>query len=159
MTTNIREAVPADAHVLAALNRFVQDVHLLKRPDQFKQTNVPELATWYESILKDSTARIWIAEDGGVAVGYVLAVFHERPENALVRSRRWCEIDQIAVDPAHRRKGIARALVVRVMDGATARGIREAEATSWYFNDEAHEFFRRLGFVSKTVRFEHAVSE
>ena len=87
-------------------------------------------------------------------VGYLLAIFHEAPENPFARARRWCEIDQVAVDPNRRRRGIARALILNAVSWAKTEGIPQIEAASWSFNDDAHEMFRRLGFVPKTTRFE-----
>jgi GNAT superfamily N-acetyltransferase len=154
MSPNIRPAAIGDEALLAGLNDFVQELHLGRRPDHFKPTQSAELATWYRSLLEKTTTRIWIAEEDGLPVGYLLAIFHEAQENPFVRARRWCEIDQVAVDPSRRRRGIARALILNAVFWAKTEGIPHIEAASWSFNDGAHEMFRRLGFVPKTTRFE-----
>jgi GNAT superfamily N-acetyltransferase len=154
MSTNIRPAAIGDEALLAALNDFVQEPHLGRRPEHFRPTQSAELAIWYRSLLEKSTTRIWIAEEDGLPVGYLLAILHEAPENPLVRARRWCEIDQVAVDPRWRGRGIARALILGAVSWATTEGVPQIEAASWSFNDGAHEVFRRLGFVPKTTRFE-----
>jgi GNAT superfamily N-acetyltransferase len=154
MSTNIRPAAFGDEAVLAALNDFVQELHLERRPDHFRPTQSAELATWFRSLLEKSTTRIWIAEDDGVPVGYLLAILHEAQENPFVHARHWCEIDQIAVDPSRRRRGIARALLLSAVSWAQSEGIVQIEAASWSCNGVAHEMFRRLGFVPKTTRFE-----
>jgi len=112
------------------------------------------LTAWYRSLLERPATRAWIAEDDAAPVGYLLALVHDIPENPFVRARRWCEIDQIAVDPDRRRRGIARALVLAALSAAKAEGISRVEASAWAFNDDAHEMFRRLGFVPKVTRFE-----
>jgi GNAT superfamily N-acetyltransferase len=154
MSPNIRPAAIGDEALLAGLNDFVQELHLGKRPDHFRPTQSAELATWYRSLLEKSTTRIWIAEEDGLPVGYVVAIFREASENPFARARRWCEIDQVAVDRSRRRRGIARALILNAASWAKAEGIPHIEAASWSFNDGAHEMFRRLGFVPKTTRFE-----
>jgi len=154
MSPNIRPAAIGDEALLAGLNAFVQELHLGRRPDQFRPTQSAELATWYRSLLENATSRIWIAEEDGLPVGYLLAIFHEAPENPFARARRWCEIDQLAVDPTRHRRGIARALILHAASWAETEGIPYIEAVSWSFNDGAHEMFRRLGFVPKTTRFE-----
>ena len=45
-------------------------------------------------------------------------------------------------------------LVQAALDEARRRGIRDIELSSWSFNGEAHETFRRLGFTPKVIRFE-----
>jgi len=154
MSTTIRLAVNGDEELLASLNRFVHELHLLRRPDQFRPTLVSELVDWYRSLLEKPTTRIWIAEEAGSAVGYVVAIVYDKPETPFSGPRRWWEIDQIAVDPTSRKKGIARTLVRQAIAESRVAGIRDVEVACWSFNEEAHEVFRRLGFVPKTVRFE-----
>jgi GNAT superfamily N-acetyltransferase len=154
MSAYIRPAIVGDEAVLARLNRFAQDLHVERRPDLFRAGTVQEVTAWFRSRLEDAATTAWIAEDSTTPVGYLIAVRHDRPAGPFTVARRFCEIDQIAVDPARRGQGIARALVVRALAQARTDGIREIEATSWSFNDSAHTMFRRLGFVPKTVRFE-----
>ena len=154
MSTNIRQAVIGDEVLLAGLNRFVQEPHIASRPDHFKPTQSEELAKWYRSRLEKPAPRCWIAEEDGLPVGYLVSVVYEASENPLARARRWCEIDELAVSPSRRRRGIARALVVLSIATAKAEGILDIEAASWAFNEDAHEVFRRFGFVPKTTRFE-----
>jgi GNAT superfamily N-acetyltransferase len=91
-----------------------------------------------------------------VPVGYALGMVHHRPANPFASEQRWFEIDQIAVDPSHRRRGIGRSLIMAALDGARALGIRNFEVTSWAFNEPIHELLRTLGFAPKIVRFELA---
>ena len=154
MGTNIRQAAIGDEALLADLNRFGQELHLAGRPDHFKPAQSDELARWYRSLLEKPTTRIWIAEEDGSPAGYLLALVHDAPENPFVRARRWFEIDQLAVDPSRRKRGIARALVLQAVSTAKAEGILDIEAASWSFNVGAREMFRRLGFTPKTARFE-----
>jgi ribosomal protein S18 acetylase RimI-like enzyme len=150
----VRRAVSRDAHALAALNRFVHDMHLARRPDYFKPWRADEVTAWFRERLDAPTTAAWIAEADGGPVGYVLTFFHDRGENAFQRPRRWCEIDQIAVDPAWRRRGVGRSLMRAALDEARARAMPEVELASWAFNTDAHAMFRGLGFEPRLVRFE-----
>jgi GNAT superfamily N-acetyltransferase len=138
---SVRAAVVGDEHALAALNRFVHEMHAARRPDYFKPPHVDETAAW-------------IAEEEGFPVGYVLTFFQDRCDDPFRRARRWCEIDQIAVDPAWRRRGIGRALMAAALAEAGKRGVREVELSSWAFNTDAHAMFRQFGFEPRVVRFE-----
>jgi diamine N-acetyltransferase len=150
----IRRAVVGDEHTLAALNRFVHDMHHARRPDYYKATRADDVAAWFRERLEHPLPAAWIAEEGGAAVGYVLAFFHDRADNAFRQARRWCEIDQIAVDPAWRRRGVGRMLMSAALDEARARGLSDVELSSWAFNTEAHALFRSLGFEVRTHTFE-----
>ena len=153
MNVTIRRAVPGDQDVLAKLNAVVHDLHVAMFPEYFKATDANELANRFQSLLSEPTARIWLAEVGGTAVGYVVAVHQEAPEHALCHARRWCEIVEIAVASDWRNKGIGGTLVREVIAEAHGNGIYDIELTSWSFNEQAHQAFIHMGFTSKSVRF------
>jgi ribosomal protein S18 acetylase RimI-like enzyme len=150
----LRRAVAADVAALAALNQFVHDGHLTERADYFKPTDAADVAAWFASFLERRAASVWIAEDAGQPVGYVAAMVSEHAENAFRRARRWCEIDQLAVDPRARRRGIATRLLDRVISEAEAHGVEHIELSTWAFNEAAQATFRRAGFTPRTVRLE-----
>ena len=152
---NIRAAVVGDERSLAVLNDVVQRLHVARRSDFFKPTQIDEVAAWFTPLLQKPTTGIWLAEDGGAPIGYVLAFLHERAANPFCPARRWCEIDQIAVRPDHQRRGVGRALIETVLTWARAEGAGDIELSTWSFNDAAQRMFTGLGFVPKIVRFEH----
>ena len=158
MSATIRNAIVGDEGLLARLNALVQDVHLEKRPADFKATDISALAAWYRSLLEASTARAWIAEQEGVPIGYILAVVYRRTDNPFSPARQWWEIDQIAVGPKFRRQGVGRALMLKAISEAKRFGITKIEATSWAFNQETHALLRQVGFVPMSVRFELSAS-
>jgi ribosomal protein S18 acetylase RimI-like enzyme len=154
MSVTIRAAVLGDEQRLAVLNGFVQGLHAAKRPDNFKPSTQDEVVEWFRGLLKNISARMWIAEEAGTAVGYVLATVQYRSENPFCLSRRWCEIDQIAVDPGFRQRGVASALIQKALTTAAADGFEEVELCTWAFNVEAQSLFRKFGFEPKLLRME-----
>lgn len=138
---------------MAALCSVVHELHLTRRPDVFRPIALPDLAEWFATRLTAATVRVWLAEQGGVAVGYVLAIHETREQNLFVHEQRWCELDQISVLPEWRRRGVARALVRAVVEDARAEGLA-VEVCSWGFNEPAHALFSGFGFVPKVVRRE-----
>jgi ribosomal protein S18 acetylase RimI-like enzyme len=150
----IRRAAPPDAELLARLNRHVHELHVASRPDHFRPTTVGELVEHFAAQLARTEVRAWIAERDGAAIGYALAVHRDRAAQAFLRARRWCEIDQIAVDPAHRRGGVGASLVEHVVADARASGLDDVQLTAWQFNESASRAFERMGFVSMLARLE-----
>jgi len=84
-----------------------------------------------------------------------VSVVRERPENAICSAQRFYELEEVGVSPAHRQRGVARALVERVLAEARAQGVRDVQLTCWSFNAEAQAAFEALGFRRLTVRFQH----
>jgi ribosomal protein S18 acetylase RimI-like enzyme len=150
---DIRLAGGGDVEALAELNRVVQELHVARAPGRFTRPDARAVAEWFRSMVEDPAVRVWIAEDGGQPAGYVLALTCDRAETPFTSRREYCEIDQIVVARELRRRGLARALVERVLADARSRGIRDVELNSWCFNTEAHEAFRALGFTPQIVRF------
>lgn len=156
---SVRRAGEEDAELLAELYGFVHDPHLDRRPERFKPTDPGEVAEWFRSRLRKPTVRAWIAESEGAAIGYVLATTYDRAETPFRYPRVICQMDQLAVTPEFRRRGVARKLIDRVLADARARGIQDVEGNSWYFNTAAHDMLRAFGFDIQILRFSRTISE
>jgi ribosomal protein S18 acetylase RimI-like enzyme len=153
MTITIRRAGPGDEGTLSGLNQFVHEIHVANRGQHFKPHDAREVADLFRKRLQNPTVQIWIAEQGGKAVGYVSVCRVERAEDAYLFAGRWADINEIGVHPSFQRTGIGRLLVQKVIDEARAQGIEEVELTTWSFNEPALQAFQRLGFEPKWVRF------
>lgn len=155
MDITIRDAETRDVDVLAELSRVVLDMHVAALPAYFKDLEPGGLVESFRSKLERPDCRAFIASLGEVPVGYTVVALRERPESGIAVARRALELEELAVSPSHRRLGVARALVERVLTEARAQGL-EVELTSWAFNTDAHAAFRALGFAPMIVRFRYA---
>jgi GNAT superfamily N-acetyltransferase len=153
MNTTIRRAALGDERALTELNAFVHGFHVANNPSHYKPASPDEVAAWFRDLFGNRAARIWIAEEARIPVGYASVSLRERAENPFCLARRWFDIDQIAVRPDRQRHGIGRALVQHVLAEARAEGIREVELTCWCFNPGAQEAFQRLGFAPTLTQF------
>jgi ribosomal protein S18 acetylase RimI-like enzyme len=149
----IRDAVPADARALATLVASVQQIHAAARPDLFKPVLPSDLEAWAAEAVVTAHLRVVLAAVGDTSVGYAVVIDQHRPDNPFGFERRWREVEQIGVDPRHRRRGVARALLDHIAASARADGMA-VELDTWSFNAAARAAFERLGFAAKTVRFE-----
>ncbi len=99
------------------------------------------MCAWWER--QSGQRRAWLARTGGRAVGMAnLAVF-ERMPRPDVPDARWVYVANVWVDPAHRRRGVATAL----MDAVVAWSRRES-MDRIVLNPSAVSvpFYRSLGF-------------
>lgn len=58
-----------------------------------------------------------------------------------------CEVKRMFVDPAFRKRGVARALMVRLLEEASQRGYRRARLGTLHTMTAAQALYRDLGFV------------
>jgi len=92
-----------------------------------------------------------VAEDeeelAGLASATVVPLLHE--------DGSWCRLSALVVGSAHRRRGIARALVVEAERRALESGCRYLEVTSGErpSRDAAHAFYESLGLEQVSRRY------
>ena len=85
-----------------------------------------------------------IAEIGGRAVG--LAEVSVRPIAEGCASQRVGYLEGWYVEPAHRRRGVGRALVAAFEDWARAQGCRELASDTEHDNERSRRAHLALGF-------------
>ncbi len=89
-------------------------------------------ATW-RTIVEDSIARGWVAEQGGRIVGYA--------------DRSLNNIDNLWVDNGYRRRGIARRLIRALCDDMRARDFANAQIGIESRNREGCRFLEHCGWT------------
>jgi GNAT superfamily N-acetyltransferase len=141
-TSNTQGATPDDAPAIARLNAHVHDLHVEAHPHYFRSTDLEEL-----------TATFITRDDNGTPIGYMRTRFLDLPPTPFHHRRTYVELDQIAIHPAHRRRGLAHAFVELARDEARARGTDRIHLASWAFNESAHAFFKSEGFEPRSTEY------
>lgn len=93
--------------------------------------------------------RLFVADHNGAVVGF--AGIHVSP--SFEYDRDAAKVSAIVVDERHRRSGVGRALLAAVETEARARGCELVFLTTAERRDDAHEFYRRLGWEETGRRF------
>lgn len=151
---NIRPASPTDSAILSSLCVDVQRLHAQHHPDFFKMPETDDFAVaFFEEMLINPNVSIFIAEEGGESLGYILCKLVERPENPFTYAMRYLLIDQISVRPAARGQGAGAALMGEAETLAKKLDVGRIQLDSWDFNLNAHAFFGHLGFQKFNFRF------
>ena len=125
----IRLGVPADYPAAAAVYRRAS---LSNAGDRTALLAHPEYLMLASEALAEGRTHVAV-EDGSV-VGFA----------TWIEAGDGVELDDLFVDPNFRRRGIATALVVRIVDVLRARGVSCLEVTA---NPHALGFYRSVGFV------------
>lgn len=150
----IRQATSTDSLLLSSLCVDVQSLHAKYHPDFFKTPTSDDFAaSFFDGMLADPATNIFIAEENGQALGYVLCKLIERPENPFTFTMRYLHIDQISVRPAAQGKGVGKTLIKRAVVLALELNLQRIQLDSWGFNTEAHAFFEKMGFEKFNHRF------
>ena len=150
----VRQATSADAPCLSALCMDVQSLHARHHPEFFKAPQNEDFAiSFFEEMLSDPAVSIFIAEEDGEAVGYILCKLVERPDNPFTFAVRVLLVDQVSVRPPAQGQGIGMALMQRAETLAKECDVLTIQLDSWAFNTSAHTFFEHLVFLNFNFRF------
>jgi ribosomal protein S18 acetylase RimI-like enzyme len=88
----------------------------------------------------------WLATHAGVAVGYLFCTLVYSFEHGGLMA----EIDELFVDPEHRRHGVGQALLARARTQLAARGCGWLQLQVADGNTQSQAFYSRLGFKEKS---------
>lgn len=148
----IRAADQSDLALLSRLCVPVQQMHADAHPDIFKPpTEVDFAVSFFEMIMLKPNFQIFIAENEGEAVGYIVLQEIHREGHTFTFQRDYLHIDQISVKPEHQGKGVGKALMARAVQIAKEVGLSQITLGSWMFNQTAHRFFESQGYETFTL--------
>ena len=132
----------------------VQRLHAEHHPSIFKMPESDDFAaSFFKEMLADPTVTIFIAEEAGESVGYILCKLLERPETPFTFAARTLLVDAISVRPAARGQGVGAVLMRQAELLARELDVQRIQLDSWDFNLNAHAFFESVGFQKYTFRF------
>jgi ribosomal protein S18 acetylase RimI-like enzyme len=116
---------------------------LADAPDAFASTLAAELAfpaeVWRQRAESDPDSATFIAREGDADVGLVRVFAEPDAPGRMHLVSMW-------VDPAYRRRGVARALVALTVRWATDRQARELSLWVADHNTAARRLYEQLGF-------------
>lgn len=154
MAIQVRSATASDLGAIVEINDSVQGLHARQHPDLFKHpADRAELTAFFGACLGRDDEILLVAEERERVVAYAWAAVRVSGESAFKLERRVMYLNQIAVLPQARRRGVGAHLVQAIESEARSRGLGTVALDSWQFNAEAHAFFAGLGYVPYRVDF------
>lgn len=145
---NVRFAKEAELDRINVLRKQVNDLHVLGKPEIFKAGFSEDLQNHIHTIWSDPEQEIVVAEQDEQLLGFAVLHRINKPENPFMKERDYLDIDEFCVDEAHRRQGVATALIAFVRAYAKDRGFSRIELNMWEFNQDALAFYESVGFTT-----------
>ncbi len=131
---HIREATPDDVREIVRL------IHALARYENLEEQCVSEADRLARHLFGDRTfAEALVAESAQRVVGFAL-FFHNY---STFRTQPGIYLEDLFVDPEHRRRGIGRALLSRILAIERERDCGRVEWAVLDWNESAQDFYRR----------------
>jgi ribosomal protein S18 acetylase RimI-like enzyme len=152
----IRPMTPADYPAVVVLELEVQAIHVEGAPRVHIPYGVTSLES-YQEILADPTNSVVLAVEDGDVVGYMHYEIIDRPQGEWTYAQRVVYVHSLTIREEHRRKGYGELLMDYVTDVAREQGASHVTLEVWAFNQAAHRFYERLGFLPTQIQMERAV--
>jgi ribosomal protein S18 acetylase RimI-like enzyme len=140
----VRTANPGDVQP-------VLDVHAEhgSRPDQ--TASAVEIETWHRMMATPDLS-VYVAELDGAVVGTATTVLMP---NVTYKCAPTLFIEAVVVRPAYRRRGVASAVLRKVLDDGRAAGCDKVQLLSHkrHASDGAHRLYISIGFAAEAEGF------
>lgn len=144
----IRFATKEEAEKINRLRKQVNDLHVMGKPEVFKEGFTNELRDYIHEIFADPMKKIVIYDSGGAICAFAVLNHITKPENPFMFERDYLDIDEFGVDEAIRRKGIATEMIAFIREYAKDQGFSRLELNMWEFNQDALAFYEAIGFTT-----------
>ena len=142
----IRIAKKEDLEQVNKLRKQVNDIHCEGRPDIFRTGWRKELQEHIYEIFENDKNDIIVVIIDNKIVGYACVAYVNNPIKPHYLERNFYYIDEFGVDEKYRRQGIATKLFNYMKNDAKKRGYAKIELDVWNFNENAINFYKKLGF-------------
>ena len=146
-TPNLQFRLENNPELLARLNRHVHTLHQERYPDVFAPYDYGRFLGWYQKVLAQENAYGVVAYLEEEPVGYAL-IFHKEYSSSPFHAPGYelMLVDQMAVVPEHRRKGIGKALIQFLSVFCREKGVARLQLSVWRINEAARDFYQQMGF-------------
>lgn len=155
----IRRATAVDLPALGRLGASLVRAHHEFDPKRFlaeSQATAPRYGSFLGSQLADPDVAIFVAQEGGIVIGYVYAAV-EGYDYMSLRGPAGV-LHDIVVDPDHRKKGVGHRLLDAALAFFKSRGTPRAVLSTAARNETAQRLFESAGFrrtmIEMTVELE-----
>lgn len=152
----LRRATLDDAPTLTRLRRWVHDLHVEAEPAVYVPADAAQIEVWVRARLAAPDVRAVVAELDGGPVGYVVTQDVRRAGTPSTAPRAFLLVDELAVAPAARRRGVGRALMDAAHALARESGLPRVELDVRCWNEAALGFYRALGYAPAHLRLGRA---
>lgn len=134
----------------------LHQVHVEGRPDFFLPLEHPYGRGKYEQLLEDENVIALAAKEEGKVRGICFVVMRE--SSGMVKLRT-AYVEDLAVDPDFRRRGLGKALFLEAKNRAKKLGAERIDLMVWGFNEEARRFYESLGMHVQRYIYEESLGE
>ncbi|WP_146006527.1 GNAT family N-acetyltransferase [Cohaesibacter celericrescens] len=162
----IRPACVDDFEAMAPLWQQLDEFHHKQDPLRFpKQNNrTPRDLSYVSDLIERPDRVLLVAESSPLhedeearLMGLCTVLLRSYAAGPVFPARVVFEIDNVVVDEAMRRRGVARSLIRESEAWSRAQGAGEVILNVYNFNNQARSFYEQVGFLSSKTQMVRAL--
>ena len=155
----IRSAHQDDYESLLPMFRQVHDLHVVERPDLYKENPTPVGKEFFLNQLTDLKQHIFVATIGPEIIGVVVTREEDIAENSFVNARKILYVSSLCVSETHRNKGAGKRLLQYVIEFGGSLRVDSVELGVSEKNASAILFYESFGMTTKSRKMEFRLNE
>nr|WP_298927266.1 GNAT family N-acetyltransferase [uncultured Allomuricauda sp.] len=140
--------VAVEPHILAKLNKPVQELHCQRYPEFFKAFNEEACIDFFKRQLAKPNWRAYLVLVDNKNAGYASFFIKEYQENLFRKSYKSLYVDQVSVLSEFKGMGIGKQIMNKIEEEALNLSINKIELAYWELNHEARGFYEYLGYTT-----------
>ena len=146
-----RFAGEADFGAVNRLARQVHELHVQWRPDLFRSVLYPIPREEFAALVQEQ--RLLLAQKDGKVIAY--AVFGvQQLDVPKLMPQKTLKLDELCVDEAHRRQGVAKAFLHELMQRGREQGCTDLRLTCDPHNAAGIALYESLGMKPKVIQYQ-----
>lgn len=145
----VRRANIGDIGAIMRLLEQVLLVHHNGRPDLFREDGTKYTVEELETIIRDESTPVFVAEADGSVVGHAFCIAQKHESSRVFNDFHTLYIDDICVDEKHRMSGVGKSLFDAVRAYAKDSGFYNLTLNVWAENKAAMRFYEDCGMTEQ----------
>lgn len=154
---NIRKAQIEDYEIIDNFIEELHGMHVKARPDMYRPAEHVYTMSEYKQILNSDDKEVLVYEEAGRVVAACFITFRISTKNPVMVETPILYVEDIFVDKEFRKKGIGAELYKYVRKLAQERKCQRIELMVWEFNQDAIQFYKKMGMNVQRSFFEENV--
>ena len=146
----LRSGEISDYEQVLPLKISVHNKHAKAEGKFYKDSqDVLSIQSYSDEVAKD---HVLVLDNDGIIVAYVFILEMNIKNHPLINDQKILYIDDLCVSEERRGKGIGTELFSKLLEYAKIKGYSSLELSVWDFNEEAQNFYSKMGMRRTRIR-------
>lgn len=155
----IENATLNDINQIAVIMKEIADIHINARPDVFKEKNIEDLVLDIKESIESKKEWILVAKEENIVKGILICKLKIIENHPNLKDSKVLWIDDLGVNSKFQKQGIGKMLVDKAIELAKQNACTRVDLNCWKLNDNAYQFYKKIGMLDQREIMELKIGE